>query len=175
MLLLLNPWNLQHWTVREVATGGTYSLMLESHRVQGMPWAGVKFTGRVSNDVTTYLTRVRSHDSAPLQALTAIERKGVLVKHWRGQLRLGEVWGLVKVRKKRKRSLWVEFVNIWPMLNFQGVGHVTLNFLHIPFLISTKLDNRQHLGLTLTLHPSFISIIQIHRYLFCSQMFFTLY
>ena len=143
MLLLLNPWNLQHWTVREVATrnGGTYSLMLESHRVQGMPWAGVKFTRRVSNDVTTYLTRVQSHNSAP-----AMPRKGVLVKCWRGQLRLGEVWGLVKVRNKRKRSLQVEFVNIWPMLNFQGVRHVTLNFLHIPFLIPTKLDNRQHLG-----------------------------
>ena len=147
-LSLLNLWNLQHRTVREVATrnGGTYGLMLESNRVQGMPWTGVKFTGRVSNDVTTYLTRVRSCDSALSQALTAIERKGVLVKHQRGQLRLGEVWGLVKVRNKRKRSLQVEFVDIWPMLNFQGVGHVPPNFLHIPFLISTKLDNQQHLG-----------------------------
>ena len=36
--------------------GGTYGLMLESNRVQGMPRAGVKFTGK--SDATTYLTRV---------------------------------------------------------------------------------------------------------------------
>jgi len=45
---------------------------------------------RVSDDAKTYLKGVRSRDSALSQALTAVERKVVVAKRWRGHLRLGE-------------------------------------------------------------------------------------
>ena len=45
---------------------------------------------RVSDDVKTYLKGVHSCDSVLSRALTAIERKVVVAKQWRGHLRLGE-------------------------------------------------------------------------------------
>jgi len=47
-------------------------------------------------------------------------------------------WESVEVAEERVELVTcqnkVEFVNIWHMLNFQGVGHVTVNF-HVNFFL----------------------------------------
>jgi len=141
----LNPRNLQHWTVRGLQRGMGYiwgelwnkfrggggGLMLESNSVGGMPQAGVKLAGESEWWCDDLLDR-----SAESQLITEPGLDGHREKRSSREAleRLGKMgWELVKVRNKRKRFKLamcqnrVEFVDIWPMLNFQGVGHVTLN------------------------------------------------